>query len=114
MMEIPYPLKRSFIDYFKLNQIDNTITARKLNDYLETVIRNSSNPQEKALELWDKFVMTNDNFFDITYCDMGTRVNQLRKDIVANNNIDYTLCVFRMIGVGAFCYPWTTKDLGSV
>lgn len=111
-MSFSYPLKHAFIEYFQLNQIDNTVTARKLNDYLETVIRNSSNPQEKALEIWDTFVMTNDNFFDIQRpYNMYERVVELREQIVKENKIGFTLLAFGSIGVSPFCQQHQSRDI---
>lgn len=107
-MLIPYPLKQSFLDYFQLNQIDNTITIDKLIKYMERVIHASPDPNQKALEIWDTFVMNNENFFDMpsTY-DMHERVKRMRQEIIEQNNIHYTLLTFGCVGVSPFCDPWT-------
>ena len=96
-----YPLKQSFIEYFKLNQIDNTIDIEQLNNYLEKVILSSSNPQERALEIWDRFVLPTSNFFD-TGCSVE-KVAKLREEIIKENNINYTLLVLGIVGVSPFC-----------
>jgi len=96
-----YPLKQSFIEYFKLNQIDNTIDIEQLNNYLEKQILSSPNPQERALEIWDRFVLPTKNFFD-TSCSVE-RANQLRAKMIKENDINYTLLAFGIVGVSPFC-----------
>lgn len=103
MTMIPYPLKQSFIDYFKLNQIDNHITIDKLNTYLQGVILESPDPHQKALEIWDTFVMTNEDFFDTSYIDMKNKRVELRKVIETKSNIYRSLNAFGCVGVSPFC-----------
>lgn len=99
-----YPLKQSFIEYFQLDQNDSTLTHEKALAFIESQIRNASNPLEKALDIWDKFVMTNENFFD--YCmqyNPKSRVKELRQRIQQENNVEYTMLAFMIIGISPFC-----------
>jgi len=96
-----YPLKQSFIEYFNLNQIDNTIDIEQLNNFLQKEILLSPNPQQRALEIWDKFVLPTKYFFD-TKCSIE-RANQLREKIIRENDINYTFMAFGIIGVSPFC-----------
>lgn len=43
-----YPLKQSFIEYFQLNQIDDTVYHSQLHEYLVRKIMESPRPQEQV------------------------------------------------------------------
>jgi hypothetical protein len=95
-----YQLKQSFIDYFHLNQIDNTVYHSQLHEYLVKKIMESSNPQEKALEIWNTFVTP----MEENMCEVEkTRIKQYKKDILKRDNIHYTLNALGCIGVSPFC-----------
>lgn len=96
-----YPLKQSFIEYFKLNLIDNTVDIEQLNNFLEKQILSSSNPQERALEIWDKFVLPTTNFYDTSYS--VERANELRTRIIKENDIIYTVRAIGIVGMSPFC-----------
>lgn len=102
-MLFSYPLKKSFLEYFELNQIDNNITVDRLNEYLHSQILTSPDPNQKALEIWDKFVMSNEDFFDMSHRDMKKRIVELRNNILTVNNIYYTLNAFGCVGASPFC-----------
>ena len=102
-MLFPYPLKKSFIEYFELNQIDNNITVDKLNEYLHKQILASDDPHQKALEIWDKFVMSNEDFFDMSGRDMQKKTFEYREVITSRQNIFRTLNIFGCVGVSPFC-----------
>lgn len=102
-MLFSYPLKKSFLEYFELNQIDNNITIDKLNNYLHSQILASADPHQRALEIWDTFVMCNEDFFDMKHIDMKKRILELREVIISKQNIFRTLNAFGCVGVSPFC-----------
>jgi hypothetical protein len=96
-----YKLKQSFIDYFQLNQIDNTVYHSQLHEYLVKQIMESANPQEKALEIWNMFVVPiHENMCQVK----KNRINKYTEEIYKRDNIHYTLNVLGCVGVSPFCH----------
>lgn len=96
-----YPLKQSFIDYFQLNQIDNTVYHSQLHEYLVKQIMKSTNPQEKALEIWNTFVVP----IQENMCEVEKlKIKRYTEEIYKRDNIHYTLNVFCCVGVSPFCH----------
>ncbi len=98
-----YRLKQSFIEYFQLNQIDNTVYHSQLHEYLVKQIMESPNPQEKALEIWNTFVVpiTENRCVDETE---RKRIQHYTEEILKRDNIHYTINVLGCVGVSPFCH----------
>jgi hypothetical protein len=99
-----FPLKQSVIDYFNLNLIDDKVSNEEFSDFLVKVLESSQNPLEKALDIWDTFVMTNNDFFDIPE-RWTTKEKRLldRDDILNSNNVYEISMIFANKGVSSFC-----------
>lgn len=107
-----YPLKQSFIEYFQLNQIDNTVYHSQLHEYLVKKIMESPNPQERALEIWDKFVLHDEDDTIDPY--VKTRIKEYTEDIYKHNDVHYTINVIGCVGVSPFCYTRAIRTGGGV
>ena len=90
-----YPLKQSFIEYFKLNQMDNTVYHSQLHEYLIKKIMECPNPQDKALEIWNIFVLPCD--------EQEGKIKEHTEYILKHNKVDYTISAIRCVGLSPFC-----------
>jgi len=99
-----FPLKRITIDYFQLNLIHNNVNNEQLTTFLTNHLQMSSCPKETALDIWDKFVMTNDDFFDTLPCwTTKEKLEQYRNHIAQCDNVYEIASYFASIGVSPFC-----------
>jgi hypothetical protein len=82
--------------------IDDKVNILEFSKFLAKVLENCINPTEKALEIWDNFVTTNDNFFDTL--PMWVEKKRLhRDDICKSKNIYEVLTIFACVGLSPFC-----------
>ena len=96
-----YQIKQSFIDYFQLNQTENTIYHSQLHDYLVKQIMNSQHPQERALEIWNTFVVP----IQENICEVEkSKIKKYTEEIYKRDNIHYILNVLGCVGVSPFCH----------
>jgi hypothetical protein len=102
---ISYPLKQSFIDYFRLNQVDDTMNIFQFQKFLYKQLNSVVNLQKRALDIWDTFVLSNNNFFDIPE-QMAKKdvIQQHREDIANCNNIYEIVAIFTCVGVSPYCH----------
>ncbi len=104
---ISYPLKQSFIEYFQLNQVDDTMNIFQFQKFLYKQLNSVDNLQKRALEIWDTFVLSNNNFFDIP--EQMTKkdvIQQHREDIANCNNIHEIVAIFTCVGVSPYCHKF--------
>lgn len=104
-MTVSYTLKQSFIDYFNLNQVDNTMNIFEFQKFLYKQLNNAHNLQKRALEIWDTFVTINTDFFDIPeHLAKKEAIQQHREDIANCNNIHEIVAIFACVGVSPYCH----------
>jgi hypothetical protein len=112
-----FPLKQTTIDYFKLNLIHNTVNNEQLAKFLMNHLQNSGYPTATALDIWDKFVTTNDDFFDTLPCwTTKEKLEQYRNHIAQCDNVYEIASYFASIGVSPFCNRHqqpTIRELGG-
>lgn len=110
MCVFEFPLKQSFLDYFSLKDVDRNVNTGMLNHFFYEQLKICQNPCEKALDIWDKFVDTNDDFFDLFGEQMTKeKLQQYRERIQNTNNIIDICTVFIYVGCSPFCHKSLPK-----
>ncbi len=99
-----YPLKQLTIDYFQLNLIHKDVSNPQFSKFLSEVLHSSPYPIQKAIDIWDTFVMTNTDFFDIP-ASWATKekLEKGRNDIRKSQNVHEIVIIFGSMGVSSFC-----------
>lgn len=99
-----FPLKQTFLDYFALDGIDNTASSSMISKFIYQELQKCGNPCEKGMEIWEKFVETNDDFFDMPSEWLTKKRLDTYKDQIKNSkNPAEISTVFGCIGVSPFC-----------
>jgi hypothetical protein len=65
----PWQLKQSFLDYFGLSNVHMQVYSYDIYDFIYNELVYSSNPSEKAMDIWNTFVENHDEFFDMKIND---------------------------------------------
>ena len=105
MSVFTFPLKQSFLDYFSLTNVDRNVYTAMLNHFFYEELIKCQNPTEKALDIWDKFVEANDDFFDLFGEQMTKEKLQIYRERIKNTNNIIEICtVFTFVGCSPFCH----------
>lgn len=99
-----FPLKQTFLDYFGLNGLDNTATSAMIHEFIYKELKKCDNPFEKSLEIWDTFVETNTDFFDLPK-EWATRdkLKERRERIQNAQSVEEVCVIFGCVGASPFC-----------
>lgn len=112
MSVLEFPLKQSFLDYFSLNDIDRNVYTGMINSFLYMKLKESENPTEMALNIWDTFVATNNDFFDCEMFGQHMTKDKLQeyRECIENTNDVHEICtVFMKVRCSPFCHRYLPK-----
>ena len=108
MLGLSYPLTKEALHYFNI-VVEDCLTHQQMEMYLKHCISNHAYPKEKALDIWDKFVVI-ENLTDLPQQFItDENLKSYRKIIEDSDDIDQYLWAFHLVGlISPF---WSKKQL---
>lgn len=107
MLGLSYPLTQQALKYFNII-VEDSLTHQQMEMYLKYHISNHENPKEKALDIWDKFVVI-ENLKDLPQqFTTEEKLKSYRKTIEDTDDIQQYLWAFHLVGLIS---PFWSKKL---